>query len=86
MGFRLDDVKAAVKKRLLGQGIKFYRVAECTEAVCVSMEQRARVEQVVGQILAVIAKRDEDMDITGGERSTYDDTAASTATTRTYRR
>nr|BDT63168.1 MAG: inhibitor of apoptosis protein [Hemigrapsus takanoi nimavirus] len=60
MGFPPDTIKAAVKKRLLDQGIKFYKVTECIAATMNTMEQRTRVEMAAAQTLAAIAKRDED--------------------------
>ena len=60
MGFPLGAVKAAVKNRLLDECIKFYTVADCIEAVLVTLEQGHRAEKAVAQTLANIARRDEE--------------------------
>lgn len=60
LGFPPDEVKAAVKKRLLDRGIKFYRVGDCIKVVLDAREQKMRAETASGQTLATIAKTDED--------------------------
>lgn len=60
LGFPRDAVVAAVKKRLLDQGTKFYKVTECIEAVMIAMEQKARTEKAVAQALANVAKKVEE--------------------------